>query len=112
MKKLEIIIRPEKLESLKDTINKCGIKGMMITSIMGCGNQKGVTQVYRGTELSINLLPKIKVEVVVSSDVVDKLIEEIVKTVKTGAIGDGKIFVYEVYDVIRIRTGETGNEAI
>lgn len=112
MKKLEIIIRPEKLEDLKEFMNKKGIHGMTVSMISGCGLQKGRKEFYRGTEITINLLPKVKVESVVKDSVVDELIDGIVNTVKTGNIGDGKIFVYNVEDVVRIRTGEKGECAI
>lgn len=112
MKKLEIIIRPEKLEPLKEALNKIGVKGMMITSIMGCGNQKGFTQIYRGSEVNVNLLPKIKLETVVSSDIVEAVIEKVREVANTGNVGDGKIFVYDVCEVVKIRTGERGESAI
>ncbi len=112
MKKLEIIIRPEKLEDLKDFMNKSGIHGMTVSMVSGCGLQKGRKEIYRGTEVNINLLPKAKVETVVKDSVVDELVEGIINTVKTGQIGDGKIFVYSVEDAIRIRTGEKGEKAV
>ncbi|ADL52432.1 P-II family nitrogen regulator [Clostridium cellulovorans] len=112
MKKLEIIINPGRLEELKEELNNLGIKGMMITNIMGFGNQKGTTQYYRGTEIEVNLLPKIKVEIVVSAEDLEGIIDSICKVVSTGNIGDGKIFIYNVEDAVRIRTGERGNSAI
>lgn len=112
MKKLEIIIRPEKLEDLKELMNKSGIYGMTVTMVSGCGLQKGRKEFYRGTEISINLLPKAKVETVVPDSVVDELVDGIIRTVKTGQVGDGKIFVYDVADAVRIRTGEKGDKAI
>ena len=104
MKKLEIIIRPERLDDLKNILNSNGAHGLMITNIMGYGSQKGHKQVYNGVDFGGNLLPKVKVESIVS----DQIIEEI----NTGVYGDGKIFVYEVSDAIRIRTGERGNDAL
>lgn len=112
MKKLEIIIRPEKLEDLKELMNKSGIYGMTVCMVSGCGLQKGRKEIYRGTEISINLLPKVKVETVVPDSVVEDLVDNIIKTVKTGQVGDGKIFIYAVEDVVRIRTGEKGEKAI
>ncbi|MEZ0536680.1 P-II family nitrogen regulator [Caldicellulosiruptoraceae bacterium PP1] len=112
MKKLEIIIRPEKLEELKEILNSIGIAGMTVSMVSGCGKQKGRKGVYRGTEYSINLLPKVKVEVVVSDKIVETIIEKVISTVRTGEIGDGKIFIYDVYDVVKVRTGERGEEAL
>jgi len=112
MKKLEVIIKPEKLEAVKAELNEYGIHGMMITNIMGFGNQKGYTQVYRGTQMTVNLLPKIKLEVVVSDDKVDDIIQKVLTVAGTGNYGDGKIFVYNVEDAVRIRTGERGEKAI
>jgi len=107
MKKLEIIIQPEKLEALKAILDASNVSG-----IMGYGNQKGHKQFYRGAEYSVNLLPKIKVETVVEPEVAEPLIRKIVEEIKTGAYGDGKIFVYEVQDAVRIRTGERGTDAL
>lgn len=112
MKKLEIVIKAEKLEELKEELNKFGIQGMMITNIMGFGNQKGTTQYYRGNEIKVNLLPKIKVEVIIAAENVDNIIKKVCEVVSTGNIGDGKIFVYDVQDAVRIRTGERGASAI
>lgn len=112
MKKLECIIRPTKLDDVKDALAQYGIKGMTITNVHGCGLQFGRTEIYRGTEISINLLPKVKVELVVSDDKVEDIISIIKKESYTGKIGDGKIFIYTVDDAIRIRTGETGENAI
>ena len=106
MKKLEIIIKPEKLESLKNILNDCEASGLMITNIMGYGNQKGYTRMYRGTTYNVNLLPKVKV------DASEKIIERVVKEISTGNYGDGKIFVYNIEDVVRIRTGERGADAV
>lgn len=112
MKKLEIIIKPEKLEDLKSILDSCKANGLMITNIMGYGNQKGFKQVYRGTEYNVNLLPKVKVETVVTNAVAEKVIEKVVKQINTGNYGDGKIFIYDVEDVVRIRTGERGADAL
>lgn len=112
MKKLEIIIKPERMEELKQTLNECGVTGLMITNIMGYGNQRGFTQVYRGTEFTVNLLPKLKVETVVPTEKVDMIIDNIRGVVASGQPGDGKIFVYAVEDAIRIRTGEKGQTAL
>ncbi len=107
-----MIIRPEKLEDVKETLNQLGILGMTVTMTSGCGQQKGRKNVYRGTEYSINLLPKIKIETVVHDSVVTGLIEAVTKKIQTGEVGDGKIFVYNVEQAIKIRTGESGDDAI
>ena len=112
MKKLEIIIKPEKLEDLKAILDSCRANGIMITNIMGYGNQKGFKQVYRGTEYNVNLLPKVKVETVVPNDICEAIIAKVVTEINTGNYGDGKIFIYEVEDAVRIRTGERGHEAL
>ena len=112
MKKLEIIIRAEKLEDLKQILNDNNAQGVMITNIMGYGNQKGYVQIYRGTETHVNLLPKVKVETVVNAEVAEVIIDKVLKEIKTGNYGDGKIFIYEVEDVVRIRTGERGHDAL
>lgn len=112
MKKLEIIIKPEKLEDLKAILDESEVNGLNIVNIMGYGNQKGIVKKYRGAEYRVNLLPKIKVETIVSEDKAEALIDKIVKEVNTGNYGDGKIFVYEVEDAVRIRTGERGEQAL
>ena len=112
MKKLEVIIKPEKLEDLKEVLDTEEVNGLNIVNIMGYGNQKGIVKKYRGAEYRVNLLPKIKVETVVAKENADKLIDKIVKEINTGNIGDGKIFVYDVADAVRIRTGERGKEAL
>ena len=112
MKKLEIIIRPERLDDLKTILNSNGAHGLMISNIMGYGSQRGHKQVYNGVDFGGNLLPKVKVEVVVSSIPVDTVIAAAKKTLYTGHIGDGKIFVSPVEQVIRIRTGESGEGAV
>ena len=112
MKKLEIIIRPEKLENLKAILEGCKVNGFMISNVMGYGNQKGYTQMYRGTKYNVNLLPKVKVETVIPKELADPIIDAVVDEINTGNYGDGKIFVYDVQDAIRIRTGEHGREAL
>lgn len=112
MKKLEIIVRPEKLEELKTILSDCKANGIMISNVMGYGNQKGYKQIYRGTEYTVNLLPKVKVETVVSEEMADDIIGQVVREITTGSYGDGKIFVYDVQDAIRIRTGERGEIAL
>lgn len=112
MKKLEIIIKPEKLEDLKGILDSNHVSGVMITNIMGYGNQKGYRQFYRGSQYNVNLLPKLKVETVVDEESASKLVDLVVEQIQTGHYGDGKIFVYEVEDTVRIRTGEHGKEAL
>lgn len=112
MKKVEMIIRPEKLEEVKEILNELQIHGMTTTMVSGCGNQKGRKKVYRGTEFSLNLLPKVKVETVVHDEMVTELIEKISEGIKTGEVGDGKIFVYNAEQAFKIRTGESGDEAL
>ena len=112
MKKLEIIIKPEKLEDLKGILDSCGAPGLMISNIMGYGTQKGYTQMYRGTKYTVNLLPKVKVETVVAEEIVEAIISKVTEQITTGNYGDGKIFVYDVEDAVRIRTGERGDEAL
>lgn len=112
MKKLEIIIKPERLEDLKEILEDCKANGIMITNIMGYGTQKGYKQIYRGVEYNVNLLPKVKVETVVSEELVDSIIDKVTQEINTGNYGDGKIFVYSVEDAVRIRTGERGEDAV
>ncbi|WHH61314.1 P-II family nitrogen regulator [Petroclostridium sp. X23] len=112
MKKLEIIIRPEKMEELKEVLDKAGIKGMMVSTVMGCGNQRGIKEMYRGAELTINLLHKIKVDIIIPDASVEGIIKKVRDTMNTGNVGDGKIFIYDVENAIRIRTGETGDAAL
>ena len=112
MKKIECIIRPEKLEEVKDTLNQLGIKGMTVSQVMGCGLQKGKTEYYRGVAININLLPKIKLELIVKDSEVDRIVDTIIKVARSGKIGDGKIFIYNGEDAVRIRTGEKGESAI
>jgi nitrogen regulatory protein P-II 1 len=112
LKKLDFIIRPEKLEDVKDVLNELDIKGMTVTMVSGCGLQKGKREIYRGVVYDINLLPKVKVETVVKDEQAAVLAEKIAARLRSGNIGDGKIFIYNVEDVIRIRTGEHGNDAV
>ena len=112
MKKVEAIIKPFKLDEVKDALSKIGIYGMTVTEVKGFGRQKGHVEVYRGAEYEVNFIPKIKIEVVVPDAIIDKVIATILEKAKTGNIGDGKIFLYSLEDVIRIRTGERGEAAI
>ena len=112
MKKIEAIIKAEKLDDVKDALNKVGIHGMTATEIRGSGRQKGHVEVYRGTEFEVNFLPKIKIDVVVPDAAIEEVTSTIINTAKTGKIGDGKLFLYSLEDVIRIRTGEKGEAAI
>lgn len=112
LKKIEAIIKPFKLDEVKEALNDLGIKGMTVTEVKGFGRQKGHTEIYRGAEYVIDFLPKIKIEVVVEAEMIGKVVEVIQTAARTGKIGDGKIFVLPVESVIRIRTGEEGKEAI
>ncbi|MBI2058372.1 MAG: P-II family nitrogen regulator [Nitrospirae bacterium] len=112
MKKIEAIIKPFKLDEVKEALNQIGVQGMTVTEVKGFGRQKGHAELYRGAEYVIDFLPKIKLEIVVADALVGKVIEAIEKTAKTGRIGDGKIFTSDLKDVIRIRTGERGEEAV
>ena len=112
MKKIEAIIKPFKLDEVKDALHEVGIKGITVTEAKGFGRQKGHTELYRGAEYVVDFLPKVKVEVVIGTDLQQKAIEAIVKAAKTGKIGDGKIFVTAVEQVIRIRTGEQDEAAV
>jgi nitrogen regulatory protein P-II 1 len=112
MKKVEAVIRPDALDSVMAELEKAGYPGIMVTEIEGHGKQKGVSQQWRGQEYKVDLLPKVKIEVVVSDKEADEIIQRISKVTKTGQIGDGKIFVTTVSDVVRIRTGERGDSAL
>jgi nitrogen regulatory protein P-II 1 len=112
MKKIEAVIKPFKLDEVKEALQELGIQGMTVSEVKGYGRQKGHTELYRGAEYVIDFLPKIKIEVVVGDDLVQGAVEAIATAARTGKIGDGKIFVTEVVDVIRIRTGETGPHAV
>lgn len=112
MKKIEAIIKPFKLDEVKDAISDLGINGMTVSEIKGFGRQKGHTELYRGAEYVVDFLPKIKIELVVNDDDAPRIVEAIQQAAKTGRIGDGKIFVLPIDEIIRIRTGETGENAI
>ena len=112
MKKIEAIIKPFKLDEVRESLQKAGVQGMTISEVKGFGRQKGHTELYRGAEYIVDFLPKIKVEVVVDDGLVQTVVEAIRKVAKTGKIGDGKIFISKLDEVIRIRTGETGKAAI
>jgi len=112
MKKVECVIRNSKLEEVKEALGNCGVKGMTVTNVIGCGLQQGKTEVYRGNAYKINLLPKVKIEIVVPDSLLEEVIDIIVTNARTGEIGDGKIFVYEVINAVRIRTGEAGESAV
>lgn len=112
MKKLEAIIRHFKLEDVKNGLSEAGIQGMTVSEVRGFGRQKGHKETYRGAEYTVDFLPKVKIEVVVADDLVEKVVEIITNSARTGQIGDGKIFITALADVVRIRTGETGADAI
>ena len=112
MKKIEAIIKPFKLDDVKEALNGIGIKGMTISEVKGYGRQKGHKEIYRGAEYIVDFIPKVKLEIIVESAMVDEVIETIRKAANTGKIGDGKLFVLPVEEVIRVRTGEKGEEAI
>ncbi|GAK44592.1 nitrogen regulatory protein P-II [Tepidicaulis marinus] len=112
MKKIEAIIKPFKLDEVKEALQEVGLQGITVTEAKGFGRQKGHTELYRGAEYVVDFLPKVKVEVVLNDDMVDKAVEAIQQAARTGRIGDGKIFISNVEEALRIRTGETGAEAI
>ncbi|HEY3423731.1 MAG TPA: P-II family nitrogen regulator [Negativicutes bacterium] len=112
MKKVEAIIKPFKLDEVKESLNEIGIQGITISEVKGFGRQKGHTELYRGAEYVVDFIPKIKLEIIVSDEILSKVVEAIEKSAKTGRIGDGKIFVTPVEAVVRIRTGETGEDAL
>jgi nitrogen regulatory protein P-II 1 len=112
MKKIEAIIKPFKLDEVKDALNKVGVKGITVSEVKGFGRQKGHTELYRGAEYVVDFLPKIKLEIVASDDMVTQIVETIEVAGKTGKIGDGKIFVVPVEEAVRIRTGQRGGEAL
>jgi nitrogen regulatory protein PII len=112
MKKIEAIIKPFKMEHVKEALAEVGIEGMTVTEVKGFGRQKGHTEIYRGSEYTVDFLPKVKIEIVVTDENVAKATETIVKSAKTGKIGDGKVFILPIEEAIRIRTDETGDEAI
>lgn len=112
MKKIEAIIRHFKLEDVKNALSEQGVQGMTLTEVRGFGRQKGHTETYRGTEYAVDFVPKVKLEIAVNDDKLQKVIDTIIKAAQTGQIGDGKIFVSDLRETIRIRTGETGGEAL
>jgi nitrogen regulatory protein P-II 1 len=112
MKKIEAIVKPFKLDEVKEALQGIGIQGMTVTEVKGFGRQKGHTELYRGAEYVVDFLPKIKVEVAVSDELADKTVQAIVEAANTGRIGDGKIFVHDLAEVVRIRTGERGPDAV
>jgi len=112
MKKIEVIIKPFKLEDVKEALSEIGVEGMTVSEVKGFGRQKGHTEIYRGTEYTVDFLPKLKIDIVVADNVVQSAIEAITKSAKTGKIGDGKIFVIPVEEAVRIRTDERGDKAV
>ena len=112
MKKVEAIIKPFKLDEVREALSELGVTGLTVTEVKGFGRQKGHTELYRGAEYVVDFLPKVKVEVIVADALVDRAIEAVIKAARTGKIGDGKIFVTNVEQVVRIRTGESGEAAV
>jgi nitrogen regulatory protein P-II 2 len=112
MKIVMAIIKPFKLEEVRDALTAIGVHGLTVTEVKGYGRQKGHTEIYRGAEYAVSFLPKLKIEVAVSADIADKVVEAIVAAARTGQIGDGKIFVYDLDSAVRIRTGETDKDAL
>jgi len=112
MKKIEAIIKPFKLEEVKEALSGLGVEGMTVTEVKGFGRQKGHTEIYRGSEYTVDFLPKMKIEVVLPDEQVTEAVEAIIKGAKTGKIGDGKVFVSSIENAVRIRTGETGDQAV
>jgi nitrogen regulatory protein P-II 1 len=112
MKKIEAIIRHERLQEVQDALDQLGVSGLTVSEVVGCGRQKGYTEQYRGVQANISLLPKIKVESVVPTDLVDRAVAAIVEAARTGNVGDGRVFVYPVEQSVRIRTGESGEESV
>ena len=112
MKKVEAIIKPFKLDEVKDKLNEIGVKGITVTEVKGFGRQKGHTELYRGAEYVVDFLPKIKMEIIIDDSMLEDVVNSIVKAAQTGRIGDGKIFVTDIHETVRIRTGERGGNAI
>jgi nitrogen regulatory protein P-II 1 len=112
MKKIEAIVKPFKLDDVKEALNEIGIQGMTISEVKGYGRQKGHKEIYRGAEYVVDFIPKVKIEIVVDTEQADQVVEAIQKAANTGKIGDGKIFVFSIEEVIRVRTGEKGKDAI
>ena len=112
MKQITAIVKPFKLEEVREALAACGVTGLTVTEVKGFGRQKGHTELYRGAEYVVDFLPKVKIEAAVADDMVDRVIEAVEGAARTGKIGDGKVFVYNLEQVVRIRTGETGKEAL
>ena len=112
MKKIEAIVRHERLQAIQDALDELGVSGLTVSEVMGCGRQKGYTEQYRGSRVNISLLPKVKVESVVSDEIVDRAVNSIVEAARTGDIGDGRLFIYDVVDTVRIRTNERGEDTV
>jgi nitrogen regulatory protein P-II 2 len=112
MKQITAIVKPFKLEEVREALAECGVTGLTVTEVKGFGRQKGHTELYRGAEYVVDFLPKVKIEAAVSDDLVERVIEAVEAAARTGKIGDGKVFVYDLEQVVRIRTGETGKEAL
>ena len=112
MKKIEAIIKPFKLDEVKEALHEIGLKGITVTEVKGFGRQKGHTELYRGAEYVVDFLPKVKIEIVIEDGLLEKAVETIVQAARTGRIGDGKIFISDISNAIRIRTGEAGSEAV
>jgi nitrogen regulatory protein P-II 1 len=112
MKKIEVVIKPFKLDDVKDALADIGITGMTVYEVKGYGRQKGHSELYRGAEYTVDFMPKIKLDIVVNDEDIDKIVEVIVESAKTGKIGDGKIFISDIEKIVRVRTGETGSEAV
>jgi nitrogen regulatory protein P-II 1 len=112
MKKVEAIIRHEKLQEVQDVLDELGVSGLTVTEVKGCGAQRGYTESYRGTKVNISLRPRLKIEAVVQTEILEKVIEKVAQAARTGEVGDGKIFVFNVEEAVRIRTGERGPETV
>lgn len=112
MKKIEAVIRPFRIDDVREALAEIGVRGLTLTEVKGYGRQKGHTELYRGSEYQMDFLPKMKIEVIVADSMADKVVDTILKAAKTGQVGDGKIFVSHIEDVIRVRTGESGEEAL
>jgi len=112
MKLIMAVIKPHKLDEVRESLTPLGVEGMTVSEVKGFGRQKGQSEIYRGAEYTVNFLPKVKIEVAVQEDVADQVVETVVKAAQTGKIGDGKVFVYQIDKAVRIRTGETDNDAL
>jgi len=112
MKLIMAVIKPHKLDEVRETLTPLGVEGMTVSEVKGFGRQKGQSEIYRGAEYTVSFLPKVKIEIAVTEDIVDQVVEAVVKAAQTGKIGDGKVFVYSIDTAVRIRTGETDNDAL